>query len=399
MPNQIEDYMCEKCAKKVNITEKKYLADLPNVLIIHLQRINFNYETERQEKINSRFEFPKELNLKQYTIEDKLYKESNKNKDNNIDNKDEDNNTTDENESKENPFETDEIYFKTDDYYEYYLVGVIIHDGSAEAGHYYSYINSQRGGDKDQSFSGNTTESWLKFNDSYISKYNFESGLESDCFGGKYGNSSDDCPVIFMNNNMSFYGGFGRNSGEKSHSAYLLVYERKIKSPLKIVVEKPEITTNTNIISYKEEEAAKIKKKFDICRKVTGSKTKVLDLRSELESIVFYDASKEEYFQYKPFYSYERLIPKKYYLELEEDNNQFLNKQNLSDHHFVSFFESVIEELDKTLAKANETNSEILGKIAAQLLNFIFNILCQKDKQQVNSNINIILNFINLLTY
>ena len=395
MPGEIEDYQCDKCNKKVTITMKKYLAELPNVLIIHLQRISYNYETDRQEKINSRLEFPKELNLKQYTIEEKMandFREKQKGKFEEI--KD-DAGDTDDVEGEKETFETDDIYYKTDGYYDYYLVGVIIHTGSAESGHYYSYINTIRNGDtsnSNQSYFDKKNEShsssWLEFNDSCISRFDIKK-LEDECFGGNYGDGNTDnvhTPKKGSGGRVGFYGGSGfryEPTGEKSKSAYLLVYERKIKSPLKIVVNKPEEITN--LISYKEDEASKIKKEYDICRKST-SLTEINNLCEKLKKTTFYDVNRDEYYQNKPFYSVQRIIPKKYYLDIEEENSLFLNKQNISDSQFVTFFDNVINELDKTLTNMKGTNPETLGKIAAQLLNFIFNILSQKDKQQVIHN-------------
>ena len=77
------------------------LSKLPNILIIHLQRIVFNFDTYLNEKINSKFEFPKYLNMKKYT----------------------------EGSSSQ-----------SDSEYEYDLIGVVIHYGFAEAGHYYSIM-------------------------------------------------------------------------------------------------------------------------------------------------------------------------------------------------------------------------------------------------------------------
>ena len=83
--------------------------------------------------------------------------------------------------------ETDEIYYKCDDYYDYYLVGVIVHVGSADSGHYYSYINTVRDGNGNIARydikNEKMNKSWLEFNDSSISKFNVEN-LEEECFGG-----------------------------------------------------------------------------------------------------------------------------------------------------------------------------------------------------------------------
>jgi len=40
----INDYNCETCQKKVDITKRCCLSQLPNVLIVHLQRIIFDLD-------------------------------------------------------------------------------------------------------------------------------------------------------------------------------------------------------------------------------------------------------------------------------------------------------------------------------------------------------------------
>ena len=54
----ISDYMCDTCKKKVDISKRMLLSKAPNVLIVHLQRIVFNFETFRNDKLNSFFDFP-----------------------------------------------------------------------------------------------------------------------------------------------------------------------------------------------------------------------------------------------------------------------------------------------------------------------------------------------------
>lgn len=116
----ISDYHCDKCEKKVEITRRALINDLPNILILHLQRIVFNFDTYANEKINSRLEFPHELNIYPYTKEALSGGESNDN-------------------------------------FLYELVGIVVHTGKAEAGHYYSYIKDKTSNKK-----------WLEFNDSMI---------------------------------------------------------------------------------------------------------------------------------------------------------------------------------------------------------------------------------------
>ncbi len=65
----------------------------------------------------------------------------------------------------------------------------------------------------------------MKFNDSTVSEYNFEK-LKEDCFGGD-GKSGDG-------DSWSFGGTYGQ-------SAYMLVYEKRLKRPLKILATPEEI--------------------------------------------------------------------------------------------------------------------------------------------------------------
>ena len=115
----ISDYMCEKCNKRVDITKRNLISSVPNILIMHLQRIVFNFDTFANEKINTRLEFPNSVDLYPYTKG-----------------------------GLENP-ETNCIDFQYD------LIGVVCHKGTAEVGHYYSFIKTEPG-------------KWYEFNDSAV---------------------------------------------------------------------------------------------------------------------------------------------------------------------------------------------------------------------------------------
>ncbi len=351
-PELIDEYKCEGCNKKVTIKKRNSLAELPNVLIVHLQRIFYNYETDRNEKINSRLEFPRVLNLKPFTIEELTRQSACKTK----------------KMEEEIQIETDETYFKHPSYYEYHLVGVVVHTGSADSGHYYSYINTVRNGqDNEMNYNPNNenhVNSWLEFNDSYISKFNV-SRLEEECFGGSYTSNNDSWSRM----------------GEKIKSAYMLIYERRMKSPLKVIIPENLVEENNNLVSFKEEETHKIRKTVDLFRFI-GTK-EYLPTKDHLFKSVFYDVAKNENFQYIPYYTNLRLIPKQYYLEVTEDNSVFQKQQNISDEYFVSFFDSVINVLDDTLSQMEEISEETSIKIATTFMNFIFNILSQKDKHKV----------------
>jgi len=51
----------------------------------------------------------------------------------------------------------------------------VIHTGTADAGHYYSYIKTK---------TTNKEEKWLEFNDTTVSEFK-PSSIEKECFGGK----------------------------------------------------------------------------------------------------------------------------------------------------------------------------------------------------------------------
>ena len=51
------------------VTKRQLISALPKVCIFHLKRFKLNYNTFTQEKINSRFEFPKRIDLRPYTVD------------------------------------------------------------------------------------------------------------------------------------------------------------------------------------------------------------------------------------------------------------------------------------------------------------------------------------------
>ena len=65
---------------------------------------------------------------------------------------------------------------KVDDCYEYKLVGVNVHQGTANQGHYWSYINTNRGGRRNDEHECKN-DSWFEFNDQYVKEMKFASEL------------------------------------------------------------------------------------------------------------------------------------------------------------------------------------------------------------------------------
>lgn len=99
--------------------------------------------------------------------------------------------------------------------------------GTADAGHYISYININRKSPEnplDPKWLKTEDDKWLEFNDSYVREYKY-SDLEEDCFGGMQN--------VVMGPQVSSSSGDLR---DYSKNAYMLIYEKRVKEKLKVVI-------------------------------------------------------------------------------------------------------------------------------------------------------------------
>jgi ubiquitin carboxyl-terminal hydrolase 34 len=140
------------------------LKDVPDNLIFHLKRFDFDLLEMRRAKINDYFSFPEQIDISAYNI-DHLSKPSKP---------------------------------RNEDLFE--LVGVLIHQGTSENGHYYSYIRER------PCPSGGMTD-WVEFNDRDVDKFDHRT-IPSNAYGGPFEDQ--------------FHG------QQKPFSAYMLFYQRKV---------------------------------------------------------------------------------------------------------------------------------------------------------------------------
>ncbi|KAK3375132.1 hypothetical protein B0H63DRAFT_268265 [Podospora didyma] len=159
-------YKCSTCDRHVDAVKRACLKDVPDNLIFHLKRFDFNLRTLQRSKINDYFSFPSKVDMRPYTIE-----------------------------HLSNPAED-----MSEDIFE--LVGVLVHSGTAESGHYYSYIRERP--------SRSDAPVWVEFNDDAVATWD-PAMLESSCFGGP------DYRSQFDNGNVIY---------DKTYSAYMLFYQR-----------------------------------------------------------------------------------------------------------------------------------------------------------------------------
>jgi len=360
----IDGYECNGCKKRCKISKRNILSNLPNVCIIHLQRLYYNWEIDHNEKINSRLEFPKKINLKNYTLENIL--KSNENK-------------------------KEEIYFKSDEYYNYYLVGVVVHLGSADSGHYYSYINTIRDGNGNISnFNPNDDSclnSWIEFNDSTISKFDI-SHLEDETFGGSNNDYNNNSVRYMMGNGMS--GRMFNWNREKCKNAYLLVYERLVKSPNIIKILNVNNIDKDNLIEFNEDDKNKIFKEYDTIRFYNKNDLSEYNNKcNELYNKVFHNVTNDEYFKFEPFYNYinKRLVPKIYYDEIINDNKNFEKIINFSESQFTNFNNKIIDLLEETsINNIDDISIEDGEIIINEFLHFIVNNISNKNNKEFLPN-------------
>ena len=380
MPEKIEDFKCSNCNKNVTISKRTSLCDLPNVLFIHLKRFYMNYEYERTEKINSRFEFPVNINLKEFCIEDIASQILGKN------------------------FENEDIYVKSDEYYNYELKGINIHMGSADGGHYFSLINIERDGkgnillesdnnetkgitndtDANNDHKNDKNYKWLKFNDSHVSIFNIND-IEKECFGGASKGSS-----------YNF---------ENFQNAYMLIYERKKKNPIRIIYDEKEVKeikenlniNNENFIKINKDNRKEIKKKYNI-----NKISKDIDEPS-LYKKIFHDEEKDEYYKYIPFYNIDKFAPRAVYNQVIEKNKKLEkmknNNEKEGDKYNKEFYEILLNNISMPDFDILSDNYSHISKndLIHIFLESIFNLVSNKfpseeEKTMVNSRTKVILN-------
>lgn len=133
-------YSCTSCASYVDAEKRACLKDIPDNLIFHLKRFDYDVMSGLRSKINERFEFPNELDMAPYHV-DTL---------------------------------KDPAHPSTPDVFN--LVGVLVHSGTAESGHYYSYI-------RERPANPSRGSCWVEYNDADLVRFD-ALNIEDQCFGG-----------------------------------------------------------------------------------------------------------------------------------------------------------------------------------------------------------------------
>ncbi|XP_021693762.1 ubiquitin carboxyl-terminal hydrolase 34 [Aedes aegypti] len=245
-------YTCSQCGKKVRAEKRACFKKLPQILCFNTMRYTFNMVTMLKEKVNTHFSFPMRLDMSGYVEktlmpqhyqEEKRKSELRRSASRNVsessasdgmgsmsgeDRKEDKVSSSDGQEvqsatssaAKSEAAEKAEIQKQQqtldeedsedfNEHYEYDLVGVTVHTGNADGGHYYSFIK-----ERNEDSNPNHQERWFLFNDAEVKLFD-PSQIAAECFGGEMTSKTYDS-VTEKYLDFSF---------EKTNSAYMLFYE------------------------------------------------------------------------------------------------------------------------------------------------------------------------------
>ncbi|XP_061722090.1 ubiquitin carboxyl-terminal hydrolase puf [Cydia pomonella] len=189
-------YTCSQCAAKVRAEKRACFKKLPRILCFNTMRYTFNMLTMLKEKVNTHFSFPMRLDMSGYVEKHLMPAQYQEEKRKSADTK---------KEGDSSPSTESEDNLDTEEHHEYELIGVTVHTGTADGGHYYSFIRDRQHAHHDR---------WLLFNDAEVKPFD-PAHIAAECFGGEMTSKTyDSVTDKFMD--FSF---------EKTNSAYMLFYE------------------------------------------------------------------------------------------------------------------------------------------------------------------------------
>ena len=194
--NGENQWLCEELGRKVDAEKCTLFRTLPHTLMLHLKRFEWDYDTFSRWKIKDRFEFPENLDMRPYTVEGSAAAAAAGGGGGGGDGGDS---------SSNNPPSSPH----PPSYYNYELRGIVVHSGTAFAGHYYSYIKDRESG------------KWHCFDDVSVDEWDC-STMAADCFGGKYRPSVNAVEY------------------DRPNSAYMVLYERVEAVPMVVEEEEEE---------------------------------------------------------------------------------------------------------------------------------------------------------------
>ncbi|KAK2944096.1 putative Ubiquitin carboxyl-terminal hydrolase [Blattamonas nauphoetae] len=145
----IPPFVCPDCKTTQNAVKRMLIRNLPHTLNFHLRR--FTFEDQKPVKVNSRFVFPMELDMWPYTEEGFMY-------------------TRYPQSAQQNGIDDHQYirFGRGRQYYDYQLVGMILHDGTQSTGHYFAYFMERTCTVSKTGTNVNVPPRWYQFNDQVV---------------------------------------------------------------------------------------------------------------------------------------------------------------------------------------------------------------------------------------
>lgn len=181
-------YQCDKYQTLVDAQRRNFLGELKETVVINLKRFEFDYNTMQHIKINDHLEFPHTVDFTPWTsaglqASDKSSSQGGQYSEVDLSDLVNDESSMDDllkpQKSADSEGFEDLLLGETkkqqtqEDSNLYELVGVLVHSGSANSGHYYSYIKERDG-----------QQRWLEFNDRKVTDFDITL-LAEKCYGNK----------------------------------------------------------------------------------------------------------------------------------------------------------------------------------------------------------------------
>ena len=370
-------YTCSQCNKKVRAEKRACFKQLPKILAFNTMRYTFNMITMLKEKVNTHFSFPFRLDMSPYLEHNLIPNDKQEmSSTSGASNTDQLSQATDTSRSctphvtksdsvshrmtyTEEPTEDGKISQKLDKSedgqlsantnfetkikrnpkfnegtsnqacYEYELIGVTVHTGTADGGHYYAFIrdrtgvqSSNIGGTK--SSVANSGDKWYSFNDAEVKQFD-PSQIATECFGGEMNSRTyDQGTDKFMDLSI-----------EKTNSAYMLFYERVTygdineAGPSSCATSSQTVTTENKPIGFVAEGREDISTKED-------ARTS-FNLSQDLEEWIW------------------------------KDNMNFIQDNNIFDHTYFNFMWQMVGYIPTTLNPHPRTSSSTFPSTSSSM--------------------------------
>ncbi|XP_069360601.1 ubiquitin carboxyl-terminal hydrolase puf isoform X3 [Maniola hyperantus] len=301
-------YTCSQCANKVRAEKRACFKKLPRILCFNTMRYTFNMLTMLKEKVNTHFSFPMRLDMSGYVEKHLMPAQYQEEKRKSAELK-KDGEGSSFNEMEE---------LESEEHYEYELIGVTVHTGTADGGHYYSFIRDREHDHHDR---------WLLFNDAEVKSFD-PALLAAECFGGEMTSKTyDSVTDKFMD--FSF---------EKTNSAYMLFYE----------LSAPRAQRGSDTGQQEEAQSSRAEESPSSALERRGETIPAVNLPPDLLRWIW------------------------------DDNMQFLHDKNIFQHPYFTFMGQMCSSVPQSLLTLRPEVTEVAARLSTSF--FIETFIHAKEK-------------------